>query len=971
MSDFRQAYVGTSFNDALERLQENSLNEDFPRLKQITNRDDNLITADELDAALNSPVESIRNFAEMLKDNHRLYLLDVCNEECRRRTPNGNSVGGVGTHVREARNGHAPAHFTRRIGNDHGPCNSADPDVHRCPTPHAGGAAYRLQDTSPDGKNFYLRDSFEVLLERRSAKISHHMSKVVRAPAHVSPEHRVESVKMFEPRYGHSIFTDDGLGIFRTQGYPDEDAIGHPNNKRRVDIEGTDDGTFALRAFNPNSKECRFFVSDGPAQAINHNLSRVWLNEHSINDFGGASYGRLPVDIGSSLLLWIPKNHHQALPEGALDFIQNTPRVHLIEEETDFASRYHGWFVFFERASDLKRHLDNFFSPFEAEMILSRRARPNLHGRVDWLDLTWHASNTPPLYPGNDSLRVPYPSLVASEGKVHLLLTKKADNREGLEDAIKMKIKREGMQDCIFSVKMNQGRAWVSIDLPRNGTYVLSILDGKKSRYLFVTNNNAGQTVNDFPNILLQPENHDLPPMWGPPGPQGAYRTCVSEEIRNQILQQIIDLLDAPIREGLGWLQEHHASTEHAYAEITRLTFHEHSSTWMRKRNQVFGMASHLFDPFIEAWGEHRSHGAYITQDLVSFRPRTRENTEDKLQWETLEDELQCFPYGEEWRILHSAKSNPQLVQEYGEDIVCIDPETGIRFLRVSDDELPDLSVHQNHPRISERLFPTPQAWIQALHDAAEHGEDGREVQVEIPNTTTHPELYHARWAGARDFSATSIGETLRRRWGGGQIYLGPDRDGWINANRSAEALYFEMDDRLYFLHLVAARELLDDRIPWVLYLGWIEAGQPFEERGVKIAHRTPREILPAEFIDPVGLSYNGTMRIPWYRLPRRNGAGDSNYLIRETLRAFSASIAPLDGEDLGLSQRGLPPGVFSLTPQRNNGDHCFSPFTLNTSWVIEAAQRGGIVPHDATQDQFRSVQNQLMLEQWWWTYED
>ena len=971
MSDFRQAYVGTSFIDALERLQENSLNEDFPILKQITGRDDNLITADELDAALNSPIDSTQRFARILKEYNHLFLLDVCNEECRRRTPDGNPVGGAGTHVSAAINGHAPAHFTRRIGNDHGPCNSADPDIHRCPTPHAGGAAYRLQDTSPDGKNFYLRDSFEVELEGGSAKISRHVSKVVRAPAHVSPVDRAVSVEMFESPFVHIDFTDDGLGIFRNQGYPDEDATGHSNNKRRVDIEGTDDGTFALRAFNPNSKECRFFVSDGPAQAINHNLSRVWLNEHSINDFGAASYGRLPVDIGSSLLLWIPKNHHHALPEGASDFIQNTPRVHLIEEATDFASRYHGWFVFFERASDLKRHLDNFFSPYEAEMILSRRARPNLHGKVDWLDLTWHASNTPPLYPGNDSLRVPYPSLVASDGKVHLLLTKKADNREGLEDAIKMKIKREGMKDCIFSVRMNQGRAWVSIDLPRNGTYVLSILNGKKSRYLFVTKNDAAQTVNHFPNILLQPENHDLAPIWRPPIPQGAYRTCVSEEIRNQILQQIINSFDAHVREGLVWLQEHHASSEHAYAEITRLTFHEHSSTWMRKRNQVFGMASHLFDPFIEAWGEHRSHGAYITQDLVSFCPRPRENTEDKLQWGTLEDELRRFPYGEGWRILHSAKSNPQLVREYGEDIVRIDPQTGIRFLRVSEDELPDLIDHQNHPRISERLFPTPQAWIQALHDAAEHGEDGREVQVELPNTLTHSNLYHARWTGARDFSATSIGNKLRSRWDGGLIHLDPERDGWINANRSGEALYFEVEDRLYFLHLAAARQLHDDRIPWVLYLGWIEAGQPFEERGVKIAFRTAREILPAEFIDPVGQSYNGTMCIPWLRFPRRNGAGDSNYLIRETLRAFSASIEPLDEGDLGLARRGLPSGVFSLPPERNNGDHCFSPFSLNTDWVFEAAQRCGIVHHDTTQDQFRSVQNQIMLEQWWWTYED
>jgi hypothetical protein len=155
------------------------------------------------------------------------------------------------------------------------------------------------------------------------------------------------------------------------------------------------------------------------------------------------------------------------------------------------------------------------------------------------------------------------------------------------------------------------------------------------------------------------------------------------------------------------------------------------------------------------------------------------------------------------------------------------------------------------------------------------------------------------------------------------------------------------------------------------LYLGWIEAGQPFEERGVKIAFRTAREVLPAEFIDPVGQSYNGRMSIPWYRFPRRNGAGDSNYLIRETLRAFSASIEPLDEGDLGLARRGLPSGVFSLPPERNNGDHYFSPFTLNSPWVFEAAQRCGIVHHDTTQDQFRSVHNKIMLEQWWWTYED
>ena len=208
---------------------------------------------------------------------------------------------------------------------------------------------------------------------------------------------------------------------------------------------------------------------------------------------------------------------------------------------------------------------------------------------------------------------------------------------------------------------------------------------------------------------------------------------------------------------------------------------------------------------------------------------------------------------------------------------------------------------------------------IQALHDAAEHGEDGREVQVVIPNTMTHPDLYHARWAGARDFNATSIGNKLRRRWGD-LILLEPERDGWINANRSAEALYFEVEGRLYFLHLVAARQLHDDRIPWVLYLGWIEAGQPFEERGVKIAFRTAREVLPAEFIDPVGQSYNGTMSIPWYRFPRRNGAGDSNYLIRETLRAFSASIEPLEEGDLGLGERIAFRCVFFTASRQQRG---------------------------------------------------
>ena len=109
MSDFRQAYVGTNFNDALERLQENSLNEDIPELRQITNRDDNIITADEVGAALNSPVASIRQFAQMLIDNHRLFLLDVCNASCLRRAPGNYPVPvsghlfqkpGMGTHPR-------------------------------------------------------------------------------------------------------------------------------------------------------------------------------------------------------------------------------------------------------------------------------------------------------------------------------------------------------------------------------------------------------------------------------------------------------------------------------------------------------------------------------------------------------------------------------------------------------------------------------------------------------------------------------------------------------------------------------------------------------------------------------------------------------------------------------------------------------------------------------------------------------
>ena len=835
MSDFRHAYVGTSFNDALDRLQENSLNEDFPSLKQITNRDDNLITADELDAALNSDVASIRNFANMLKENNRLFLLDVCNSECQRRTPNGESAAGVGTHVCAAITGHAaPAHFTRRVGNGHGPCNSDDPGVHRCPTPHLGGAAYKLRDTSPDGKNFYLRDSFEIELEAGSAKISRHVSKVVRAPAHVSPEQRVESVQYFENPYVHSQYTDDGLGIFRVRGYPDENATGHANNRRQVEIEGTRDGTFTLRAFNPNTAKLviydlrRHFANKISA------LFAVWVNEHSINDFGGASQGRLPVDRGSSLLLWIPKNGHLTLPGGSLNFIEESPLVHLIEQGNNFASDYNGWFVFFQQSSYLMKHLDKFFSPFEAEMILSRRARPILHGRVDWLDLTWHESNTPPLYPGSDSLTVPYPSLEASNGKIHLLLTRKAQNREGFDDVVKIKVKRTGMEDCIFNVSMQHGRAWMSIHLPRNGTYVVSILDGKKSRYLFATKNDEFDTVLDFPNIFHQSEDLSIAPAWSPPQPHGACRTSVPEEVRNQIFQQMISRLDRPIQEGLVWLQKHNASAEHAYAEITRLTYHEHSSTWMRKRNQVFGMASHLFESFTGPWGEHRAHGAYITQDLVSFRHRHRENTEDKLQWEILEDELQNFPYGGDWRLLHSAKSNTQLEQEYGKDILRIDPMTGIRFLRASEDKLPSVRIYQNHPRFSERLWPTPQAWIQALQHAAE------QTVEDIPNTKTQPHLYHARWAGALDFNARSIGNKLRKVWDEGDIHMSPQREGWISANRSAEALYLEINGRLFFLHLVASRELSNDQISWVLYLGWIVRGQSFSERGVKIAHQMP-----------------------------------------------------------------------------------------------------------------------------------
>ena len=64
----------------------------------------------------------------------------------------------------------------------------------------------------------------------------------------------------------------------------------------------------------------------------------------------------------------------------------------------------------------------------------------------------------------------------------------------------------------------------------------------------------------------------------------------------------MISRLDRPIQEGLVWLQNT-TLAEHAYAEITRLTYHEHSSTWMRKRNQVFGMASHLFESFTGPWG--------------------------------------------------------------------------------------------------------------------------------------------------------------------------------------------------------------------------------------------------------------------------------------------------------------------------------------------------------------------------------
>ena len=71
------------------------------------------------------------------------------------------------------------------------------------------------------------------------------------------------------------------------------------------------------------------------------------------------------------------------------------------------------------------------------------------------------------------------------------------------------------------------------------------------------------------------------------------------------------------------------------------------------------------------------------------------------------------------------------------------------------------------------------------------------------------------------------------------------------------------------------------------------------------------------------------------------------------------------------MTKKGLPSGVFSLPPERNNGDNYFSPFTLNKPWVFDAALRCGILPEHIKSEQFFLLQNQLILEQWWWNYED
>ena len=949
---FELAFVGDTFEDALQKRDTGHYSES---LERITGRRTNEITAEELDLALKSTDDQVRRIAESIKHNNKTFLLTVCNTECRRFDP-VRSVAGLGTHVIRDRNGRSPS-FQRKVGNNGQGnvklCNDDSGENHHCPTSSSNN--YSFENKKPDGINYFLSDEFTIEVKRNPSesiqtRIYMHKSRLTRAPAHLDAQDRINAIQKLR-HYGYLSAED--LYIRRTCGY---------ENDMKVKIKEDEPYHIGIRRFKSNSRECRYFIGKLDVDE-DHYTKRGLFTEHLLHYQRGKISLNLSRDKG--LLLWIPGGSTGELPEETRRILQElynetNGRVCEIKVREEFAQNYNGMFVFFSNIIWFKNNANQICSSLENAGVLHRQARPIVSPKPNWISLAWHPSHTPEFYAGHDSWDFPIPDLISRDGQLHLLLALNSRKIISANKSISLFVKMgdEIQQKGQFKTD-DYGRLFISIQFPKVGNYVVGIEDGSNFRFMQVNVVGSGQTG------LISVKYSDRNQAWQvlPRHDALAVETqssIVDDNRKDELLNHYLENQFGNLPFDMVKLDGY--SREHVLREVTRATWHHHLGSWIRKRNRLFSLILDRFESHEEA--DDREIGEYINCDLVSYGIRNRTDPDETIYWERLAPSAQRIVGIDSHCILHDSKTNVEIEAIYDE--LLIDELTGVRIIPKYVVESMNLEVHEILPKLDIIVFDTAENFIRSIWDAGKHTSE--------PLPILSDNFYTVRWAGSKSFNRSRIESVVdimkppRRSYG----WNPNDAEGWMAKASYRDKLVLQINQKLYFIQLTISKEKRDQKYPFNVHLGCFDLEGTVSEGGIVIATESvgaDRQLI--SWIDSLGISdgpVETEMRLPWFRYPRSSKAGDSNYILRELIRAFCSRHSKLS--NASLAGKGLPPIIF-----RNHDKIVSNPYAFsrgnNQLGIYDVCQSFGILPQGKTPLDLSEGAVKHLLGRMWWDFED
>lgn len=956
LSKFELAFVGESFEDAKKKRDDST---HIPQLTAITGRRTNDITAEELDRALSSPNPVIRRYATQLKDNNKTFLLTVCKQDCRR-TSADYDARGLGTHYSGSRSG-GRSYFNRRSGNGKGPnflCNNGDDNEnHFCPTTSSN--SYSIEDKKPDGIQYFLSDQFTIEIKTLhgsspETSIYQHRSKMKRAPAIYNDEIRKATIQKFET-FAQGTVNLENLDFRREHGY--ENVI---KNK----FQGNDPYTLAMRPFRRLSKECRFFLGKMEI-AVDAFTKRGVFEEFLIHYKRGNISLNVPRDNG--LLVWIPGGVSNMLPPSSYQILEDLDektngKVKLISQKDVFAENYSGNFVFFQSPFEFRKHSNALFGSLEEEGILHRQARPSLSPKPNWMNITWHPSHTPEFYRDSDTWDIPRPDLISTTGQLHLMLTLTSGKTyyENKIIGIYVRLGSDILQKGFFPVDQF-GRLFISLQFPKIGNYVIGIDEGVNHRFiqLAVTNLEQGSMI----SVMYSDANQQwlaLPLHEQSVSVSPAKCSIQNTELKTELIQHH---LGHTFREyDLSIADFDNYSLEHVLREITRITFHQHLPTWLRKRNKIFSLLLDNYSLIDEP--DKRAIGEYLKEDIVAFEIGKRDDVEAPIHWVMKSPTTQSIHRITEYLILHDGRSNNQVSKIYSGLI--IDDISGIRFVPLETVEEMELPIHSIRSDLEAMTHRSAEEWIESVWTAAQHTAE--------PLAQISANEYPIRWNGAMDFTREKIKQTIQhvapksRRY---DYWDGFNTNEWVSKGSYSDMLTYKKDKKLYFLQLTISKEKRDQDYPWELNLGVLDFSDGLIESGIVLSTESvdiDRQRLT--WLDSVGTS-NGLestkLLLPWFQYPRGSQAGDPPYILRETVRAFASLHKSLSDDRLG--GKGLPGTFFRKNSTKINNLYAFHQNGM--LGLYDVCVKVGILDQDVELEVLSREARIDLLKRMWWKYED